>query len=142
MVRTIFVTTFLTITVFFSVGYLSCVTKDKCADVSCQNGGVCSDGSCTCPSGYTGTHCETQKCAANNTAQISYSNRSANKTYNIILDGVLVTSLTQGQTSDYYTVAAGSHTLEFRYANSTDNACTPSTPNLAQCSSMVYSCGN
>lgn len=41
-----------------AVLYTSC-TKDKCKDVTCQNGGTCSDGKCTCPTGYEGTNCET-----------------------------------------------------------------------------------
>ena len=46
------------------VCYTSCSEKDnKCKNADCQNGGVCSNGFCTCPAGYTGTHCELQdKC--------------------------------------------------------------------------------
>lgn len=32
---------------------------DACDGISCQNGGTCSDGICTCPSGYSGDFCET-----------------------------------------------------------------------------------
>lgn len=32
---------------------------ESCADVSCQNGGTCSDGTCSCPTGFTGELCET-----------------------------------------------------------------------------------
>jgi hypothetical protein len=49
---------FLTISAFCAVLYTSC-TKDKCKDVTCQNGGTCSDGNCVCPTGVTGTNCET-----------------------------------------------------------------------------------
>lgn len=36
-------------------------SKDKCKDVTCQNGGTCDeeDGSCICATGYEGTNCET-----------------------------------------------------------------------------------
>ena len=34
---------------------------DKCENVHCQNGGTCSNGSCSCPTGYSGTLCETKK---------------------------------------------------------------------------------
>jgi len=36
-------------------------SKDKCKDVTCQNGGTCDeeDGSCNCAAGYEGTNCET-----------------------------------------------------------------------------------
>lgn len=32
--------------------------KEKCADVNCLNGGVCNDGTCTCPIGYDGEFCQ------------------------------------------------------------------------------------
>lgn len=34
----------------------SCV-KDTCSAISCQNGGICVDGKCTCPTGYEGVLC-------------------------------------------------------------------------------------
>src|SRR5205809_189486 len=33
--------------------------KDKCKDQYCLNGGACLDGTCQCPTGYSGAHCET-----------------------------------------------------------------------------------
>ncbi len=41
-----------------AVMYSTSCTKDKCKDVTCQNGGVCSDGNCTCATGYYGTSCD------------------------------------------------------------------------------------
>lgn len=32
---------------------------DACKDVTCLNGGACNDGTCICPTGFTGTYCET-----------------------------------------------------------------------------------
>lgn len=34
-------------------------SEDKCAGKSCLNGGVCNDGTCNCPGGYSGPNCET-----------------------------------------------------------------------------------
>ncbi len=44
--------------IFFMVIYISC-TRDKCASVTCSNGGSCNNGICKCPSGYEGTTCQT-----------------------------------------------------------------------------------
>jgi len=41
-----------------------CQTKvevaDLCKNINCLNGGICRDGACDCPSGYTGTRCQTK----------------------------------------------------------------------------------
>jgi hypothetical protein len=44
-----------------SIALLPSCSKDKCKDVTCQNGGTCNDddGSCTCATGYEGANCET-----------------------------------------------------------------------------------
>lgn len=39
-----------------TVLYTACI-KDKCGAILCDNGGVCVDGKCTCPTGYEGTSC-------------------------------------------------------------------------------------
>ncbi|XP_033110815.1 fibropellin-1-like isoform X3 [Anneissia japonica] len=48
-------------------GGYCCVVTTACASAPCLNGGTCSltsfGYSCTCPSGYTGTHCETSVCS-------------------------------------------------------------------------------
>ena len=41
-----------------SVTISSC-TANKCSDVSCQNGGVCNDGTCACANGHEGVNCQT-----------------------------------------------------------------------------------
>jgi len=141
MKKIIGLTVLITIAVFSITLYISC-TKDPCATVTCQNGGTCSGGSCTCPTGYTGTNCQTLTCEANSTALVQFSNRSASSTYSVLWDGSVITSLSPGVTSGYYTVASGQHTLEFRFSNSSSDACTVSTPNVATCSEMVYWCSN
>lgn len=57
-IRQIALTAMLTIGAFSAITYTSC-TKDECKDVVCQNGGTCSEGTCTCATGYEGTNCET-----------------------------------------------------------------------------------
>jgi hypothetical protein len=44
------------ISIYVIVLYASC-NKDKCKGVSCQNGGVCNSGKCTCATGYEGPNC-------------------------------------------------------------------------------------
>ena len=39
-----------------SMVFTSCNT-DECKDVVCENGGVCTSGTCDCPAGYEGTLC-------------------------------------------------------------------------------------
>lgn len=38
--------------------YYACRERDSCEGVNCLNGGICEDGNCNCPSGYTGSRCE------------------------------------------------------------------------------------
>ena len=57
-IKNIALSAFLTVSAFGAVLYTSC-TKDECKDVVCQNGGTCSEGTCTCSTGYEGTNCET-----------------------------------------------------------------------------------
>lgn len=37
--------------------YYAC-KKNPCEAVNCLNGGACNDGTCVCPDGYKGAHCE------------------------------------------------------------------------------------
>lgn len=57
-VKHIALSALLTVGAFGTVLYTSC-TKDECKDVVCQNGGTCSEGKCTCPTGVGGTNCGT-----------------------------------------------------------------------------------
>ncbi|MCW3122144.1 MAG: hypothetical protein JWQ38_1636 [Flavipsychrobacter sp.] len=56
-IRNILTTTLLTLFAFGSVVYTSC--KNKCGSTTCQSGGVCVDNKCVCPTGYSGTSCQT-----------------------------------------------------------------------------------
>jgi hypothetical protein len=39
--------------------FSSC-SKTSCGSIICQNGGTCSDGKCSCPTGYSGSLCQTR----------------------------------------------------------------------------------
>jgi hypothetical protein len=80
-------------------------------------------------------------CEKYSTATVYFFNSSnSSKTYDILWDGTIYTSVSPNSKSITYTVASGSHTLLFRITNSSTNACTQSTLNLAICSAMYYSC--
>ena len=49
--------------VALAFGVQSCKKDDPCDGIDCQNGGSCSDGSCSCPTGYEGSLCETKASA-------------------------------------------------------------------------------
>ena len=55
--RHIIITTLITLCAFGSVLYTSC--KNKCGSTTCQNGGVCENNICACPTGYSGNACQT-----------------------------------------------------------------------------------
>lgn len=40
---------------------ISSCRKDPCESKVCKNGGTCDNGTCNCPSGYTGSDCGTEK---------------------------------------------------------------------------------
>ncbi len=57
-IRNVAFSALLTIGAFSAITYTSC-NKDECKDVVCKNGGTCTAGVCSCPTGYEGTNCET-----------------------------------------------------------------------------------
>lgn len=142
MKRTILISAMATITAFIAAFQTGCIKDtDKCDTVVCKNGGTCVNGSCSCPSDYTGANCETKKCEANKTAKVRFMNKTGtSQTYSVVWDGSVITTLGPGATSEYYTVTAGLHTLHFMISNTGTEACTESTPTLVACSSMEYWC--
>lgn len=138
---------------FLSIGtFTSCEglfeddEDNLCDQIECLNGGVCINGDCLCPDDYYGTYCQNQEepdppCIVNDWAYIKFENQSTTgKTYDVVWDGSRIVTLSPGQSSDRFTVSAGSHTLVFKISNTGDNACNPSTPNLAQCSYVKHWC--
>lgn len=132
---------------FLAVAFSACIEEDPCANSYCLNGGSCVDGNCICPQGFYGEHCENEvtnpdpPCVVNRTATVTFENRSTtSKTYDVIWDGSRIATLAPGQESNSITVSAGSHTLLFKIANSSSNACSQASPNLAQCDSRVFYC--
>lgn len=51
-------TALLVLTLFGTTLYTSC-KKDPCDSIRCLNNGACNNGKCVCPTGFTGTYCET-----------------------------------------------------------------------------------
>lgn len=80
-------------------------------------------------------------CQTNNTADVSFENRSRATTHTIFWDGLNVATIAPGQTSQRMTTAAGvAHRLETVIANTTLYACAPSQPVPIQCGDNVYTC--
>ncbi|MFT6211471.1 MAG: hypothetical protein ACJATE_002107 [Bacteroidia bacterium] len=48
---------FLSFVFLCSLTLIACNT-DQCVDVNCLNDGICNDGNCECPVGFTGDNCE------------------------------------------------------------------------------------
>jgi hypothetical protein len=80
-------------------------------------------------------------CQTNNTALVSFGNRSRATTHTVLWDGLTIATLAPGEDSARITTAAGvAHRLETRIANTTLLACNPSTPILTQCADTLYTC--
>lgn len=140
MLRYVLLTGIFTLCLFSLTFYTGCTKTDECADITCKYG-TCADGICTCYAGYTGTLCDKRLCEVNNTARVRFQNKTGSSlTYSVVWDGSTLTTLGPGQTSEYYTMSASAHTLHFMVANSTQEACTQSTPVLAQCMDQEYWC--
>ncbi len=94
-----------------------------------------------CPGEKSSTGPVTPDCQKYNTAKIYFENRSSNSTYDVILDGARIGSIGTGQSMSR-TVAAGEHTILFRFANLSSIACSQAHPNLATCACETYYCTN
>ncbi len=96
--------------------------------------------SCGSTSSPTSPQPSVPACEKNHTATVSFHNTSNRITMDVLWDGSKVATVAPGQTSSDRTVNAGIHTLLFTVTNSSEMGCTPSTPNVAQCSTHTYSC--
>lgn len=83
----------------------------------------------------------TPDCQRYSTASVAFENHSSHSTYDVILDGVRVATIGSGR-SYSITVAAGCYSFTFRFSNTTANACSPGTPNLAVGSCQTYYCSS
>ncbi|MCH8288782.1 MAG: DUF4397 domain-containing protein [Candidatus Marinimicrobia bacterium] len=81
-------------------------------------------------------------CEVNQTAQVRFTNLSnTSKTHDVIWDGSKIATVSPGDTTNFFTVTANiEHTLQFKFTNTSDPACTESTPILAQCSFPIFWC--
>ena len=57
--KSILIAGFLTVGTFATSVFTSC-NPDACKDVVCNNGGTCTDGTCSCVAGFEGTNCDTE----------------------------------------------------------------------------------
>jgi len=74
--------------------------------------------------------------------KVYFRNLSAtNATYDIIWDGAKLTTVGPGQTSDTYEESCEvQHTLDFKITNTSQYACSQSTPSLECGKTVEYSC--
>lgn len=104
-IRNIALSALMTIGAFSAITYTSC-KEDKCKDVVCQNGGSCTEGVCSCTTGYEGTLCETEvrtKFVKTWTASDKDITNVTVPTYNaIITKGTAVTDILIAKFSDAY----------------------------------------
>lgn len=79
-------------------------------------------------------------CEKYHTGVLRVSNNSTrNLDYDIIIDGVNQGRLAVGATKDY-TLAAGQHTLDFKYSDHSQYACTTSHPYVTECQTYSIYC--
>jgi hypothetical protein len=117
--KTILLTAVIMVCLFSAVLFTACTqssnnnatpTPDPCASVTCYNGGTCSNGACVCPSGWTGTYCQTAVAKVPLTGLIEFVNNSKNP-YAVYISGILQTTLS-GNTHISYTANIGTYSCQ------------------------------
>jgi PKD repeat protein len=96
--------------------------EDKCASISCLNGGTCNNGSCQCPAGFSGSRCETPATNAAPTASFTADKVSGNAPLTVNL-----TSTSTGATSLSWSVRATGSTVGAPFISNSTNAVTSVT---------------
>jgi len=82
----------------------------------------------------------TPDCEKYHTGILHVSNQSSRGLdYDIIIDGINQGRLTVGASKDFR-VAAGSHTLDFKYSDHDSYACSRSYPNVIECQTYSIYC--
>ncbi|MFH1313986.1 MAG: hypothetical protein ABIJ00_12280 [Candidatus Eisenbacteria bacterium] len=84
---------------------------------------------------------EIRACEHYGTAEMTFVNKSSHSTYDVILDGSRIGSISPGH-SISRTVAAGQHSFQFLFSNTGEAACYEGHPNLAMCQRLEFSCSN
>ena len=115
-----------TLALFAGVLSFSSCKTDPCKDITCQNGGVCESGLCTCAAGYEGDKCETESrtkfigtfngtetCTTGNDAYAITTSTSASGVTKVILtnlynQGFVVTGTVSGKTITFGAQTVGS----------------------------------
>ena len=107
--RLVLLTSVITLMAFAAIVYSSC-KKDPCSGVNCQNGGACSNGSCVCPSGYSGSFCELSSITFSNDTYTPISITVNNSPATIDVGSSVTFSGTAGSTAAVYASTSGSTT--------------------------------
>ncbi len=130
----------LTITTF-TISFSGC-KKDACESKVCLNGSSCINGSCNCPSGFSGINCQNDNraaCEINNTGNIVFDSYSSNP-YNCYVNsiykgrvsgnGTLTVSMSPGYCSIKTTQVSGYVLYPSEYTGS---------GTLSKCGSLTFS---
>ena len=82
----------------------------------------------------------TQECETNNTGTLSVTNNSKRDLdYNIVIDGISYGTVKVGNKGTF-TLPAGPHLVEIRYAGHAGDACSASWPTVQKCQNTGISC--
>ena len=118
----------LTVLMFVAVVYTSCTKSndnkttppavvDKCLGVTCRNTGICSDGNCTCPTGYSGHNCEISRIAFRNRTPTPVTLKVNDTSYTIAVNDSVYLYDTSGTSADISVKSTNSwDTLSWNYS--------------------------